>query len=166
MRTYNHCKTNSNNTYTYIWKSWAYTCKLYHNKAIFKKVQHIHSEYLIGVQSDSRSRARCCRGSLMWVTKELRSQRTAGLSLNPRARGTKWRKQCYVVLVLGPPGMIWNHGCTSRLKLEPCRKGCIAEAGNVGKMLPVSIRSREEWGENLAAPLLSFSITGSLHLGL
>lgn len=75
------------------------------------------------------------------MTEELRSQRTASLSLNPRARGTK-RKQHYC----SPgAGATWND-------LEP-RPDSQAHAGATqkrfhsrgrkhGQMLPVTIRSR------------------------
>lgn len=141
-------------------------CKLCHNKPIFKKVQHIHSESLVRVQSNGRSHARHCRGSLIGVMEELRSQRTPGLSLNPRVRGTKRESGVTVVLVPGPPGMIWNHGRIPRLTLEPRRKGFTAEAGNMGKCCQSPSGAEVGREPGFSPPLFpQVSPTGSLCLG-
>lgn len=145
-------------------------CKLCHNKAISKKVRHIHSESLVRVQADGRSHARRRRGSLIWVTEELTSQRTAGLSLSPQARGAKRESSVTIVLSVttGPPGMIWNPGRTSRLTPEPCRKGCTAEAGH-GQDAARHHQKQSEVGRGPGfspSLFLQGSITGSLRLGL
>lgn len=78
------------------------------------------------VQSEGRSYARNYRGCLTQVREELRDQTIAGSHPQP----WDWRDkgEGSVILVLGPPGRIWNHCSTSRLGLESRRKGCRAGA--------------------------------------